>query len=626
MNTSPTHLLSYGKGVEPVYFFRENRSLQGKAFPSKQNLDTDILLAGGFPTTHSEAPFPLSPTLQLNGDFGRFSEQELAAIGKAELIRNNSQRFRSYVREPDSRIAVLGNDAKALHAFVDRYGGILQIDPLLIQEYDSEFTTAQTVELVRDNEQYKLSFAVKEPVVLERCTYCGVCGPVCPEQCLSEQLFLDFSRCTGCKDCVLACPEKAIDLHIVEQREIMTPAVLLLEGTSIDLPSQRSHIYSENELDRFFDSIYIAQIEEVLTWTENICQYSSKLGIGCKKCLLACHYSAVSLDRDGVHIDHQQCMECGSCLADCPTGALQYARFDDRHFIEYFRTVAIKPNTTVVLGNEQELHRYWWLTEKFKTERILFLEYPQPEALSSMHLFLLFAMGAGKIFLLTENCRETTPISHQIKLANTVLNSLLNGKDVIRWGNQYTLHEELRTTPTENPLPEFYHNFSFTTRREKLADLLSFLLAHSTADPILLTGTAASSFGEIVCEPTKCTLCNACVAQCRIGALTADGNRFTLNHQPSLCVQCTACIELCPEKALRAQPGLSLHPDFFKQHQLAQAEPARCLGCGKIFGTRQTLNKVLAVLAEKQLWEGEDNLLQYCDTCRVVQLLATADK
>ncbi len=298
MNEYANHLLRYGKGADMVYSSTPSPQRPGTAFACHVQSDRDILIAGGFPGIHPDSPFPLSPTLQLNGDLTDCNETEKSAIGRAELIRSNSQSFHSYVSEPDSRVVVLGADTDTLHAFLDRYSGVLQIIPLLTQGSDPELTTVENLEIDSMENGCRLSFMVRQPIDLEKCTYCGACGPICPEHCLSEQLFLDFTRCTLCTECVTICPHGAIDLHGRERRELIIPAVLLLNGTKVNLPGQADTIYFENDLGRLFDSIYTAQIEEVISCNRSICQYSGRLQVGCRRCLDSCTSNAISVNKE----------------------------------------------------------------------------------------------------------------------------------------------------------------------------------------------------------------------------------------------------------------------------------------------------------------------------------------
>jgi ferredoxin len=235
-------------------------------------------------------------------------------------------------------------------------------------------------------------------------------------------------------------------------------------------------------------------------------------------------------------------------------------------------------------------------------------------------------MGAGRIIVSGKDNKESVSIRHQINLVNTVLNTLFGVDYPILLIEHHLLSAELEKNSVKNPLTTLYHDFSFTNRREKLADILSFLCRQSEAKAVRLTGGAVADFGEIICDRDKCTLCSACVGECRIAALTADSSSFSLNHSPALCVQCGTCVDLCPEEALVLQPGLSLHPDFFATTSLARAEPVKCLECGKIFGTRESLAKIMTILVEKNMWDSDDNLLNYCETCRVVKLFESHKK
>jgi len=622
MTTYSGHFLTAGKINPPSYSTKSLTFSPGLPFDAVADENKTLLLAGGFPAIHPDSSIPLSPTLQLNADLGDFSSEEITALAKAELKRLNSQSYRSFVQDADPRLTVLSADAALLHTFVDTYGGILQIDALLTTGYDPSFTTAHRIKITQDNKGLIVHFTVKQPVDLSRCNYCGNCGLTCPENCLNEELFLDFDRCTLCQKCTESCHQEAIDLHLVEERELYTPALLPLEGVEVSLPDSKKHIYSERNLPAFFKRIYASEIEEIIHWNAESCQYSARLGYGCRLCVDACSHQALHQNKKGVEPDHSACVECGACLAACPTGALQYQRFTDKNFIEYFTDFPLQPGSTVVLGNESSLHKFWWYGEKRAYPNVFFMEHPQPAALHAMHLLLLFAQGAAKILILTQNKDSTRK---QITSSKQILKELFGHEQDLQLlseiGNLPSLLMQAGGIPlTQTSFPAS----TGTGRREILLEIIQFLSVSNTAAKDI-PAPGSEDFATVSCDGEKCTGCMACVGECRIGALRTDGKGYSLSHTPALCVRCGICVTICPENALGIQPGLLLADDFFSERLLAQTEPAKCKSCGKIFGTRKSLEKVISLLAARGMWDRSDDLLEYCENCRVITLYKSSE-
>ena len=130
----------------------------------------------------------------------------------------------------------------------------------------------------------------------------------------------------------------------------------------------------------------------------------------------------------------------------------------------------------------------------------------------------------------------------------------------------------------------------------------------------------------ITCDHSLChythstkTGCKACLGSCKIESLSADNATYSLCWNGSLCVGCQSCVEACPEEALTYRGGAVLTADYFRPVEVSRADPMVCEGCGKVFGTKKSFEKVIAILAAKQQTPAEH--LHYCEDCRVVKLL-----
>ena len=88
------------------------------------------------------------------------------------------------------------------------------------------------------------------------------------------------------------------------------------------------------------------------------------------------------------------------------------------------------------------------------------------------------------------------------------------------------------------------------------------------------------------------------------------------------CVQCGLCARTCPEKVITLEPRLNLTNEAMSAVVLHQEEPAECIRCGKAFGSKGSIERIVTQLAGKhsmfQSKEAQD-LIRMCDDCRIRQ-------
>jgi ferredoxin len=137
---------------------------------------------------------------------------------------------------------------------------------------------------------------------------------------------------------------------------------------------------------------------------------------------------------------------------------------------------------------------------------------------------------------------------------------------------------------------------------------------------------AGAPFGKIEVNVQGCTLCLSCVSACPTGALGDDPERPMLRFTEDACVQCGLCQATCPEKVISLVPQLDFRAATAEPRVLKEEEPFCCIRCGKPFGTKSTIERVLAKLEGRHwMFKGSAqrlDVVRMCEDCRVIAVTA----
>jgi len=86
-------------------------------------------------------------------------------------------------------------------------------------------------------------------------------------------------------------------------------------------------------------------------------------------------------------------------------------------------------------------------------------------------------------------------------------------------------------------------------------------------------------------------------------------------------VQCGLCKATCPEKVISLVPRLDFGAAVTATRVLKEEEPFQCIRCGKPFGVKSTIDRIIAKLEGKHwMYGGSEkriDVLKMCEDCRV---------
>jgi ferredoxin len=366
-----------------------------------------------------------------------------------------------------------------------------------------------------------------------------------------------------------------------------------------------------------------------------LCAHSRSRIVGCRRCLDLCPAGAISPAGEHVTIQAEICAGCGQCAAACPTGAAGYALPPADALMRKLRTLLLTyrdagGDGAIVLLHDED-HGSALIDALARhggglPSCVLPVAVNEVTQVGLEAIAAAFAYGAHAMrFLLRARPRhDVTGLRRTLALAEPILRGLgFDGDrvDTIETDDPDALGAALAAIA---PMPSAPHPATFMPvggKRDVLRVALRELnrVAPTPADVVALPEQAP--FGAVEIDADGCTLCLACVSACPTGALSDNADRPMLRFAEDACVQCGLCKATCPEKVITLKPRLDFRAATAAPRVLKEEQPFCCIRCGKPFGVRSTIERVIARLdgAHWMYKAGTDriDILRMCDDCRV---------
>ena len=375
-----------------------------------------------------------------------------------------------------------------------------------------------------------------------------------------------------------------------------------------------------------------------ITFTEDLCAHSRSKIVGCRRCLDLCPTGAIAPNGDHVIIDEKICAGCGQCAAACPTGAAAYALPPADALLRKLRTLLTAyreagGQRAIVMFHDAE-HGGELIDALARhgdglPANVLPVQVNEVTQVGLEAIAASFAYGASALrFLIRAKPRhDVAGLTRTIALAQPILAGIgFGGSRVaaIETDDPDALGSTLRAIAAMDGAAKPATFSAVGAKRDVLRHALREMHAVAPAPVDIIALPEGAPFGAVEVNVEGCTLCLSCVSACPTGALSDDPERPMLRFAEDACVQCGLCKATCPEKVISLKPQLDFRAATAMARIIKQEDPAECIRCGKPFGVKSTVDRVVAKLEGKH-WMYKDSkkrldVIRMCENCRVAAM------
>jgi ferredoxin len=417
-------------------------------------------------------------------------------------------------------------------------------------------------------------------------------------------------------------------------RTALFPAPELRDGYVRAAPDDRAGI--TNAIAKARELTGTFEKTRYITFTEQLCAHSRSHITGCTRCLDLCPAGAITPAGDHVAIDPNSCAGCGQCSAACPTGAAAYAMPPAdaqmrklRALLIAFREAGGKHAVVLVHDGAHGTPLVDALAQFGGGLPDQVLPFPVNEVtqVGLETIAAAFVFGACAVrFLMRGRARhDVSGLTKTIELAQRILGGLGFGANrvaTIETDDPDILGSALLDIPEMEPASRPATFLPMGGDKRGVMRLVLRELHRAAPDRIdVIPLPHQAPFGSVDIDVAGCTLCLACVSACPTGALADNLEQPMLRFTEDSCIQCGLCKSTCPEKVITLTPQLDFRATSASARTLKAEQPFCCIKCGKPFGVKSTIERVIAKLAGKH-WMYKDShrrldLIKMCDDCRV---------